>query len=58
MLARLARSMGMTIGDVEDRHTLEQVILLWYLDVKEENRDREISASLTAANLAKVFAGG
>lgn len=47
----------MSIGDVESRHTLDQVVLLWYLDVKDERRGQELSSQLTGAYLAKFLVG-
>jgi len=57
MVARLSRSMSMKTRDVEDNHTLDQIVLLWYLDVKDERRDRDLSAQATGVYLAKVFGG-
>jgi hypothetical protein len=58
MVVDLSMKLGWSVDDAEDRYTLEQVILLWYLDVKRERRDQELSAQMTAAYLAKFFSGG
>lgn len=49
--------MSMPIRDVEAQHTLDQVVLLWYLDMKDERRDRDLSAQATGVYFAKFLSG-
>lgn len=61
MIVDLANDLGVTVSDVESHHTLDQLFLRWYLNVKRERREQDLSAQLTAAhlanNIAKMFGG-
>jgi len=57
MVARLSRSMSMSIRGVESQYTLDQIVLLWYLAVKDERQDRQLSAQEMAVSVAKLFGG-
>ncbi len=57
MVARLSRSMSMSPRDVESKHTLDQIVLLWYLDVKDERQRQKLSAQDTAISVARLLAG-
>jgi hypothetical protein len=57
MVVDLSMQLGWSVGDVESKYTLGQIVLLWYLNVKKERRDQELSAQYVAASLARLFAG-
>jgi len=49
--------MSMSIRGVESQYTLDQIVLLWYLAVKDERQDRQLSAQEMAVSVAKLFGG-